>query len=121
MVAGLVSSVVSIVFGGQGIAAIASGGFKGTWSLKPDRDSFNRQAIFCLLGMLLLLVSLFSGSPKLENPSAEQIQRLANTITQQQIQIEDLKTKAAALADQVKALATKPPHAEKPVAKKRRP
>ena len=120
MIAGIVSSVVSVVFGGRGIAAIASGGFDGKWSLKPDGDSFNKQAMACLLGMALLLASLFAGRTKPENPSAEQIQRLTTTITQQQVQIEELKAKSAALADQVKALATKPSQTQKLARKRRR-
>jgi hypothetical protein len=64
MIAGILANVVSIVFGGRGIAAIASGGFDGTWSLKPDGDTFNKQAIACLLGMALLLASLFAGQTK---------------------------------------------------------
>lgn len=113
MLAGIVSSVASIVFGGRGIAAIASGGFDGTWSLKPNGDSFNRQAAFCLLGMALLLASLFAGRPKPENPNAEQIQRLSTTITQQQTQIDDLRTKCAALADQLKVLSSNASHTAK--------
>ena len=119
MIAGIVTSVVSVVFGGKGIAAIASGGFGGNWSIKPNGDPFNRQAFFCLLGMSLLLVSVFTGQPKPENPSAEQVQRLSTIITQQQSQIDDLKGKYAALADQLKTLPSSPPHAEAPAAKKR--
>ena len=57
MVAGLIASVLSIVLGGRGIADIASDGFDGEWTLKPKGgDLFNYQAIFCLLGMALLLM-----------------------------------------------------------------
>jgi hypothetical protein len=110
MIAGLAASVVSIVFGGKGIAAIASGGFDGRWSLKPKGDSFNKQATFCLLGMMLLLASVFTGRPKPENPGADQIQRLSTTIMQQQAQIEDLKAKCATLADQLNSLSRTTPH-----------
>lgn len=120
MIVGIVANVVSVVFGGRGIAAIAAGGFDGTWSLRPNGDSFNRQAIACLLGMILLLASVFCGRPKPENPSADQIQRVNTTIAQQQIQIDSLKTKCGALADQLQALASKTPHAKEPVIKKRR-
>ena len=119
MIAGLVSSVVSIVFGGRGIAAIASGGFGGAWSLKPNGDSFNRQAAFCLLGMALLLASLFAGHRKPENPSADQIQRLNITITQQQVQINDLKTKCDALAERLNSLSNSAPNKAKAATKKR--
>ena len=120
MIAGLTSSVVSIVFGGKGIAAIASEGFDGTWSLKPNGDSFNKQAIFCLIGMVLLLVSVFAGRPKPESPSADLIQRLNTTIMQQQTQIDDLKAKYAVLADQVSSLSrTAPSHVSNTAARKR--
>jgi hypothetical protein len=120
MIAGLVSSVVSIVFGGRGIAAIASGGFGGTWSLKPNGDSFNRQAVFCLLGMVLLLASLFAGRTKPENPSADQIRHLTTTITQQQVQINDLKAKCDALAEQLKLVSSDAPNRAKTATRKRR-
>jgi len=120
MVAGIFASVASIVFGGKGIAAIASGGFDGTWSLKPNGDSFNRQALFCLVGMLFLLLSLFCGRPKPENPYAEEMRRLNTTVIQQQSQIDDLKGKYAAVAEQLKSFAGDAPHKSKPVAKKRR-
>lgn len=120
MIAGLISSVASIVFGGKGIAAIASGGFDGNWSLKPNGDSFNKQAILCLIGMVLLLASVFAGRPKPESPGVDQIRRLNTAITQQQTQIDDLKAKYAALADQLDSLPrTAPPHPPKPTAKKR--
>jgi hypothetical protein len=120
MIAGLAASVVSIVFGGRGIAAIASGGFEGTWSLKPKGDSFNKQAIFCLFGMILLLASVFNGQPKPENPSADQIQRLSTIITQQQTQIDDLKGRYVVLADQVQLLSSATSHPSKPTTMKRR-
>jgi hypothetical protein len=121
MIAGIVSSVVSVVFGGKGIAAIASGGFGGTWSIKPNGDPFNRQAIFCLLGMVLLLVSVFTGQPKPENPSAEQVQRLTVIITQQQAQIDDLKSKYGTLmVDQLKSCSSSASPPAKADTKKRR-
>ena len=120
MIACLVASVVSIVFGGKGIAAIASGGFGGNWSIRPNGDPFNRQAFFCLLGMVLLLVSVFTGRTKPDNPSAEQVQRLSAIITQQQTQIDDLKGKYAALADQLKSSSSTASQMADQVAKKRR-
>lgn len=119
MLAGIVASVVSIIFGGQGIAAIASGGFDGTWSLKPNGDSFNKQAISCLLGMVLLLASVFCGQTKPDNPSAEQIRQLTATVTQQQAQIDALKAQSSTLADELKQLSSNAAHTAKPAAKKR--
>jgi hypothetical protein len=104
MIVGIVASVVSIVFGGKGIAAIAAGGFDGAWSLKPDGDFFNKQAIACLLGMFLLLASVFCGRTKPDNPNADQLQRLNATVIRQQTQIEALKAQSATQADELKSL-----------------
>jgi len=68
MIAGVIASVVSVILGGKGIAAIASGGFAGLWTLKPKHDYFNYQAILCLLGVIFLLLSLFCGTTKAEHP-----------------------------------------------------
>jgi hypothetical protein len=100
MVSGLIASVVSIVLGGRGIAEIASEGFDGEWTLKPrGGDLFNYQAIFCLLGMVLLLCSLFSGSPKVESPSVtEEIRQLKDTVQKLQIQVDSLQTQISKAA-----------------------
>jgi uncharacterized coiled-coil protein SlyX len=118
MIVGIVASVVSIVFGGKGIAAIAAGGLDGTWSLKPDGDSFNKQAIACLLGMFLLLASVFCGRTKPDNPNADQIQRLNAAVTQQQTQIDALKSQCATLANELKSLSGNVAHTAKPTTKK---
>lgn len=119
MLAGIVASVVSIIFGGKGIASMAAGGFDGAWSLKPDGDSFNKQAIACLFGMILLLASVFCGRTKPDNPNADQIQRLTATVTQQQTQIESLNAQCATLADELKSLSGNAAHTAKPAPKKR--
>lgn len=106
MVVGLISSVASIVFGGRGIAKIASAGFTGNWSLKPNGDPFNLQALLCFFGMALLLLSVFTGRPKPENPSADQIQRLNTLLIQEQTQIDGLKSKCASMAQQLNSLST---------------
>jgi hypothetical protein len=102
MVSGLIASVVSIVLGGRGIADIASDGFDGEWTLKPKGgDLFNYQAIFCLLGMALLLSSLFSGSTKVETPPVTQeIQQLKDTVQKLQIQVDTLRTQVSKAAEE---------------------
>ena len=119
MIVGIVASVVSIVLGGKGIAAIAAGGFDGAWSLKPDGDFFNKQAIACLLGMILLLASVFCGRTKPDNPNADQIQRLNATVTQQQAQIDVLRAQCGALAEEVKVLSGNLAHTAKTATRKR--
>ena len=102
MVAGLIASVVSIVLGGRGIADIASDGFDGEWTLKPKGgDLFNYQAIFCLLGMALLLCSLFSGSTKVESsPVTQEIQQLKDTVQKLQLQVDALRTQVSKAAEE---------------------
>jgi hypothetical protein len=102
MVAGLIASVVSIVLGGRGIADIASEGFDGEWTLKPKGgDLFNYQAIFCLLGMALLLCSLFSGTPKVESsPVTQEIQQLKDTVQKLQIQVDTLRSQVSKAAEE---------------------
>ena len=102
MVSGLIASVVSIVLGGRGIADIASEGFDGEWTLKPKGgDLFNYQAIFCLLGMALLLCSLFSGTPKVKSsPVTQGIQQLKDMVQNLQIQVDTLRTQVSKAAEE---------------------
>jgi hypothetical protein len=103
MVLGLIASVVSIVLGGKGVAGIASAGFKGTWTLKPKHDYFNLQALFCLLGMILLLLSLFSGTPKPENPGPAEMKRLNDSVVKLQADLDNLRTQYAKLSADMKS------------------
>jgi len=104
MVLGLIFSVVSIVLGGKGIAGIASAGFAGTWTLKPKRDYFNYQALFCLLGMTLLLFSLFSGTTKPDSRNTqEEIHRLNGSVDRLQAELDSLRTQYARVADEIKS------------------
>ncbi len=111
MVAGLIASVVSIVLGGRGIADIASEGFDGEWTLKPKGgDLFNYQAIFCLLGMALLLCSLFSGSTKVESsPVTQEIQQLKDTVQKLQTQVDSLQSQVSKAAEVKSAPPAAPP------------
>jgi len=111
MVLGLLASVVSIVLGGKGIAAVASEGFKGTWKLKLDVDYFNLQSIFCLVGMALLLCSLFSGTPKAENQkTATEVQRLSESVVKLQTQLDDLRSQYTTMSADIKSLTKCPAH-----------
>jgi hypothetical protein len=104
MISGIVASVVSIVLGGKGVAKIASGGFGGSWTLKPKEDFFNYQALFCLIGMGLLLVSLFGGTPKPENPEiSRQIQRLNDSVQKLQGEVDGYRAQNAQLSEELKS------------------
>jgi len=104
MICGVGATVLSIIFGGRGVASIASSGFGGTWTLKPKGDLFNLQALLCLLGIVCLLFSLFSGSTKPENPSSKNEIDLLNKSAQTlQDQINDLRAQINSLKDQPKA------------------
>jgi outer membrane murein-binding lipoprotein Lpp len=111
MVSGVIASVVSIVLGGRGIADIASEGFDGEWTLKPKGgDLFNYQAIFCLLGMALLLCSLFSGSTKVESsPVTQEIQQLKDTVQKLQLQVDTLRSQVSKAAEEKNTLPASPP------------
>ena len=111
MVSGLIASVVSIVLGGRGIADIASDGFDGEWTLKPKGgDLFNYQAIFCLLGLALLLGSLFSGTPKVESsPVTQEIQQLKDTVQKLQLQVDTLQTQVSKAAEEKSTPPASPP------------
>jgi hypothetical protein len=94
LVAGLLSSVISIVLGGRGIRDIASAGFDGSWSLRPKSNYFNSQASLCLLGILFLVFCLFCGKPKTgpAEPSADMLQ-LNVAVTRLQSEVDDLKAR----------------------------
>jgi uncharacterized protein YlxW (UPF0749 family) len=119
MISGIVASVVSIVLGGKGVAKIASGGFSGSWTLKPKGEFFNFQALFCLIGMGLLLVSLFSGTPKPEDSgTSQQIQRLSDSVQKLQREVDSLRAQNAQLSEELKS--SKYLQAGSPKAKKSR-
>lgn len=116
MISGIAASVVSIVLGGKGVAKIASAGFSGSWTLKPKGDVFNFQALLCLIGMTLLLFSLFSGTPKPENPKIpQQIQGLSDSVQKLQGDVDNLRAQYAQLSGELKSS-----RAQAPKSKKRR-
>jgi outer membrane murein-binding lipoprotein Lpp len=121
MVSGLIASVVSIVLGGRGIADIASEGFEGEWTLKPKGgDLFNYQAICCLLGMVLLLFSLFSGSTKAESPAlTQQIQQLNDTVQKLQTEVDSLRTQVQKMSEEKNTSAPVSPPKRRPAPSKK--
>jgi hypothetical protein len=119
MIAGVLASVLSIALGGKGIAAIASAGFDGAWTLKPKKDYFNYQAISCLMGILFLLFSLFSGTTKAENPQAmEEIHRLNTSVESLRKDLSSLQAQYAALSDAIKSSSNCPTMCPQPAQQK---
>lgn len=107
MIAGGAASVISVVLGGRGVAAIASSGFKGEWTLKPKGDYFNRQAGLCLLGVLCLLFSLFSGATKSETSGVEnRIDQLSKSVQLLQDELNETRGQIVSLRDQTKTPGT---------------
>jgi hypothetical protein len=61
---------LSIVFGGLGIRKSCRAGHKGDWELSDD-GKFQHQALCCLLGAILVLLSAVLGTPKFEPQHSE--------------------------------------------------
>jgi len=68
LVAALASTALglSVLFGGSGVWKAYGDGFHGKWTLS-DKGSFDRQAIFCLIGAGLVLFSSILGSSKADS------------------------------------------------------
>lgn len=58
------SFVISIFLGGKGIDKARKDGFASNWNLANTKSYFNRQALFCLLGIVLFTFSVFFGKEK---------------------------------------------------------
>lgn len=59
--------IVSIYFGGKGISKSNRDGFEGNWSIEKRKSYFNKQAIFCFLGLFLFVGLLFLSGPSRES------------------------------------------------------
>lgn len=64
-VAAVLALTLSVVFGGLGIRKAYQDGYQGNWGLS-DRGRFHYQALCCLVGAGLVLVSSVLGTPKAE-------------------------------------------------------
>ena len=67
--------VASIFFGGKGIDKARKSGFDGKWNLDDTKKPFNLQALFCGMGLLFFILSIFIGKEK----SDTQLDRLSKT------------------------------------------
>ena len=61
---GLAFLVSSIILGGRGIYEIVKSGYEGHWKIETKHRSFNYQAVFALLGAILVVASALLGCPK---------------------------------------------------------
>jgi len=67
--------VASIFKGGKGINKARKDGFADNWNLEETKSAFNLQAVFCLLGLLFFISSIFIGKEKNNN----ELDRLTRT------------------------------------------
>lgn len=58
--------IMSIYIGGKGINIIREDGFEGNWNLKSTHKYFNKQAIFCFIGLFIFMGSTFAGKEKVD-------------------------------------------------------
>ena len=75
--------IVSILNGGAGINRMTREGSAGRWCLKVGERYFQRQTIFCLLGVVLLFASLFCSGPTKEDSNAAEVKALRDAIQTQ--------------------------------------
>src|SRR5207253_1210629 len=69
---GVVSFVASIYFGGRDTKDMYYAGFDRTWDLAKGKPQFNKQAIFTIVVLMaLILTILFGGLGRAETPSKE--------------------------------------------------
>lgn len=61
------SFILSIILGGKGINIVRKEGFDGNWSLSCSKKKFNYQAVFCLLGIIFCIISIFKTNDKPNN------------------------------------------------------
>jgi hypothetical protein len=96
--AAFLALTVSVIFGGLGISKTYRAGYEGNWIL-PDKGRFHSQALFCLLGAGLVLVSSILGEPKVDTAQIELDSSLKAKITLLEMRVEEL-TKRQGLLDQ---------------------
>lgn len=59
--------VLSIYFGGKGINRARIDGFEGLWEISVTKKFFNLQATILLVGVILFIISTFTGTEKETN------------------------------------------------------
>jgi hypothetical protein len=97
-IAGFLVFVLSLYFGGRGIHEVYKDGFRGNWKVETSRGGFDRQSKCSLLGVLLVVASLFLGTPKSETSiTAADWNTAKATLSALQKEVSDLKTQFATL------------------------
>lgn len=61
---GFLAFIVSIFNGAKGIDKVRKDGFQDNWNLSNTKSYFNNQAIFCLIGIIASVSSVFIGESK---------------------------------------------------------
>ena len=97
-VLGVGATLLSIVLGGKGIAAVYKEGANGDWNLNTKGKYFDNQSILALLGVVLIAITALCGTPKTEKP----IQPVADIATQRTLN--DLIGKVAVLESEYSKL-----------------
>lgn len=78
---GFLSFIYSIIIGGKGIDIIRKKSFTNVLELDSSKTYFNQQAIFCLLGLFLCLISLFFTDKNVnENKDLKEINQNINEL-----------------------------------------
>jgi hypothetical protein len=72
--------ITSIINGGVGISRITKAGFLGDWNIKVGRGNFQRQTVFCLIGMVFFFISLISSGPTKEELQQQEVKQLKEQI-----------------------------------------
>ncbi len=95
---GFFSFIVSIYNGAKGIDKARKDGFNGVWNLSNTKRFFNKQAIFCFIGIAASVGSILMGKDKPNTIESELIQlnkllrsKVTQTETSYDGQIEELK------------------------------
>lgn len=91
--ASFVFFVLSIYFGGLGINDLAKSGFQGDWDLNISKARFNRQAIFCILGLIAFLFSWLLNGNSSSSDLEKSISALNSQIQIQKTEVQDSKNK----------------------------
>ncbi len=94
--ASFLSFVASIFIGGKGIDIARKDGFEDQWNISGTKSSFNLQSVFCALGLLFFISSIFIGKEK----DSEELYR----ITQVEKEIYSFKILDSLQQEEVKKL-----------------
>lgn len=81
MLVAFVGFVASVFCGGKGTAALYKPGAEGRWDYALGKKSFNKQAGFCLFGILLFIIAVCVARSD-KSSDAEAVQKQLETVVQ---------------------------------------